>query len=74
MTPPVHEGKPMPSKDPMFASATLVSTPSSRHLTASIASANSIRSCMSRKGMCVEPESNDVRTPGQIPVLVPDSS
>src|SRR5699024_2864278 len=49
-TPPVHAGNPMPKIDPILASGTEVSTPSSRHLIVSIASAKSIRSCGSAKG------------------------
>jgi hypothetical protein len=50
-TPPVQPGKPMPMIEPMFASATVSMTPSSRHLTDSSASMNSIRSSRSRSAI-----------------------
>src|SRR3954454_11101353 len=46
-TPPVQPGNPIPKMEPMFASATDSMTPSSTHLTLSIASAKSIRSSRS---------------------------
>src|SRR5690554_6723324 len=73
-TPPVHAGKPIPKIEPMLASATDVSTPSSTHRTDSRASANSIRSCRSVKGTSAVPELNSSRRPAHRPSRRPDSS
>ncbi|CNU44592.1 Uncharacterised protein [Mycobacterium tuberculosis] len=71
--PPVHGGKPMPMIEPMLASAVDVSTPSSRHFWVSSASANSMRSIMSCRGGCDEPDLNVSRKPGHNPDRLPSA-
>ena len=72
--PPVFGGKPMPMIDPMLAAAADSMTPSSKHFAVSSASANSIRSFMSRSGICCSATGNSPARPGQSPCRLPDSS
>lgn len=70
-TPPVQPGNPIPKIEPMLASATDVSTPSSSSLTVSSASENSIRSCMSSKGIRASSRVKCSRSPGHSPARLP---
>ena len=72
--PPVIGGKPMPMIEPMFAAAADSMTPSSKHFAVSSASANSIRSLMSRNGSCFSATGNSSERPGQMEPRLPDSS
>lgn len=68
----------MPKMEPMLASATEVSTPSSRSLTVSRASEKSMRSCMSLKGTVSKGISEPARVkcsrrPGHREVRLPSS-
>ena len=73
ITPPVQPGKPMPKMEPMLASATEVSTPSSKQRTVSSASEKSIRSCMSMNGTSASGLAKCSRSPGHSPVRLPSS-
>ena len=61
----------MPMIEPMLASAVVVNTSSSMHFCVSSASANSIRSIMSRNGISVVPELKVSFRPGHSPTRLP---
>ncbi len=73
IAPPVQAGKPMPMMEPMLASATDVSTPSSKQRTVSSASEKSIRSFMSVKGISAPGFVKCSRRPGHRRVRFPSS-
>ena len=64
----------MPKMEPMLASGTERSTPSSKHFTVSSASANSMRSFRSSNEKSVEAARSARRRPGHRPVRLPFSS
>ena len=74
IAPPSMGGKPMPKIEPMLASGTVRSTPSSRQRTVSIDIEKIRRSLMSWNGGCSSATGNISARPAQRPVRLPFSS